>query len=253
MIRKFPVDEQAISVFGFSSGGYGVWSMGRAFPGRFSALIPVSCNPHRDMQKYVVNSNTAVWTFNCATDGGVVLPRIEEEISSIHNKGGTAFMTTYDAGGHQIWRNALLETPLVDWLLWVRRDASPDRVPFGDNTAKRSRNDHYMLFEFPLYLCGMALCLGPLVVIGFEKVVEYDARCKQRGTEALAAHKRDINSFRIWTDTNARKAELRFMGFENGDAKFVSRSGQNFSMAISSLSEDDRRLLADIAPSAQWR
>lgn len=254
-IKKYPVDEQAISVFGFSSGGYGVWSMGRAYPGRFAALIPVSCNPHRDMHKYVVNYETSVWTFNYSKDGGVVLPRVQEEIEGIHNKGGTAYMTTFESGGHQVWRNALLETPLIDWLMWVRLDSSPYRVPYWDNTPERSDNDFFMLFIFPLYLSGILLFLGPLVVIGFEKMIELESRSKSydssldRGADeedAVSVPVTNLDEFRIWTDsTNTQKAELKFLGFEDGKVKFISRDGKSFTMDMISLSQADQLLLRD--------
>jgi predicted esterase len=171
VIRCYPVDEQAVSVFGFSSGGYGVWSMGREFPGRFAALIPISCNPHKNMYKYVVDSHTAVWTFNNAGDSGIVHSRVREEIEQIHHKGGIAYMTTFETKGHEAWRNALLETPLIDWLMWIRRGSSPERIPYGLNPPERPKHQIFTLFMFPFYLCGLLLFVPPIALV-FEKMIK---------------------------------------------------------------------------------
>jgi predicted esterase len=178
VIRRYPVDEQAVSVFGFSSGGYGVWSMGREYPGRFAALIPVSCNPHRNVYKFVVNNGTAVWTFNNAGDGGVVHSRVKEEIEQIHNKGGMGYMTIFDTKGHEAWRNALLETPLIDWLMWLQRNPSPYQLPYGTTPPERSKSEFFTLFVFPFYLCGLLLFV-PILVIAFEKIIEMDMRSEE--------------------------------------------------------------------------
>jgi predicted esterase len=179
VIRNYPVDKQAVSVFGFSSGGYGVWSMGRNYPGRFAALIPVSCNPHRNVYKFTADYGTAVWTFNNAVDRGLVHSRIKEEIEQVHNKNGTAYMTTFDAKGHEAWRSALLETPLIDWLLWIQRNPSPYRVPFWVTPPERSKNDFFMLFLFPFYFCAVLLLFVPISVLAFEKIIEMDERAKR--------------------------------------------------------------------------
>jgi predicted esterase len=174
VIRRYPVDEQAVSVLGFSSGGYGVWSMGREFPERFAALIPISCNPHKNMYKYVVNSGTAVWVFNNAGDKSIVHSRVREEIEQIHDKGGTAYLTTFETNGHEAWRNALLETPLIDWLMWIRRDAPPDRIPYGLSPPERPKHQIFMLFRFPFYLCGLLLFVPPIALL-FEKIIKEEA------------------------------------------------------------------------------
>jgi predicted esterase len=178
VIRNYPVDEQAISVFGFSSGGYGVWSMGREYPGRFAALIPVSCNPHKNVYKFTVNYGTTVWTFNNAGDSGIVHSRVKEEIEQIHNKGGDAYMTTFETKGHEAWRYALLETPLIDWLMRLQRNPSPYRIPYWITPPKRSKNDFFMLFKFPFYLCGLLLFV-PISVLALEKIIEMDERNKR--------------------------------------------------------------------------
>jgi predicted esterase len=178
VICHYPVDERAISVFGFSSGGYGVWSMGREYPGRFAALIPVSCNPHRNVYKFVVNYGTVVWTFNNIGDNSIVYSRVKEEIEQIHNKGGTAYMTTFETKGHEAWRNALLETPFIDWLMWLQRDPSPYHVPYWITPPERSKNDFFMLFIFPFYLCGLLLFV-PIAILTFEKIIEMETRSKK--------------------------------------------------------------------------
>jgi predicted esterase len=182
IIHHYPVDEQAISVFGFSSGGYGVWSMGLEYPGRFAALIPVSCNPHRNVYKFVVNYGTTVWAFNNTGDNSVVFSRIKEEIEQIHNKGGTAYMTTFETKGHDAWRNALLDTPLIDWLMRLQRNPSPYRVPYWITPPERSKNDFFMLFIFPFYLCGLLLFV-PIAALVFEKIIEMDARSEKINDE----------------------------------------------------------------------
>src|SRR5581483_10201565 len=60
--RTFAVDPQRISLVGWSMGGYGAWSLGAAYPQRWSAVVPMSGGG--DPDKVAGLKNTPVWAFH---------------------------------------------------------------------------------------------------------------------------------------------------------------------------------------------
>jgi predicted esterase len=168
VIKNYPVDSGAISVFGISSGGYGVMSIAMKYKGRFATLIPVACNPHKNLHECTVKYNTAIWMFNNTGDKDIVFRRIEEEVKTIHENNGIAFSTSFNDKGHHAWRHALLCTPLIDWILWYQRNPSLYKPPYRTIISQRTGDDFFKLFILPFYISG-TLMLLPLLILATEK------------------------------------------------------------------------------------
>ncbi|MDR2641914.1 MAG: hypothetical protein LBC74_03895 [Planctomycetaceae bacterium] len=255
VIKNYPVDNEAISVFGLSSGGYGVMSIAMKYKGRFATLIPVACNPHKDVYKYTAEHNTAVWILNNTGDKSVIVKRIEEEVKLIHENNGNAYMTNFEDKGHQAWRNAFLHTPLIDWILWYQRNPSPYKPPYGIAIPHRPENEFFKLFSLPLY-ASVALVFLPLLVITTEKTTGFLRKNKIKKTPAVTKpqeikYETTEDGFRTWTDASGNeKVELRLIGFAGTHANFFRRDGKLFKAEMDYFSEEDQIILKNILNNA---
>jgi predicted esterase len=271
VIKNYPIDENAISVFGISSGGYGVMSIARKYHNRFAALIPTACNPHRNLYKDTIEYNTALWMFNNIGDKDIVGKRIEEEVKLIHDNGGNAYMTNFETKGHDSWRYAILETPLIDWLLWYKRNPSPYQPPYNINPPNRT-NSFFKLFVLPIHIGGIVLVL-PLLIVSLETVAKLARRKpntkhesepkpdnenkiietqNQITTESeIPIFETTADGFKIWTDTTGNeKNELLLICFAGTHATFATRKGKLFTAELDYFCEEDKKILHYLLNSA---
>ncbi|MDR1924483.1 MAG: hypothetical protein LBQ66_08910, partial [Planctomycetaceae bacterium] len=259
-------DNNAISIFGISSGGYGVMTMAIKFPGRFATLFPIACNPHRNLHKYTIDHNTALWMLNNAGDKDIVFSRIEEEVEQIHGKNGTAYMTKFDNKGHESWRNALLETPLIDWMLWYERNPSPYKPPYNIIPPNRTEKEFFKLFILPLY-ANCILILLPITMLIIAKITkrtkpkitnkpltepEQKTQNENKTTEPkkkkseTTSRQWSNDGFRIWIDKNGNESEMRLATYSGEKAKFVLRNGKVFAAKLDHFCQEDQEILQEI-------
>ncbi|MDR2438379.1 MAG: hypothetical protein LBE12_03265, partial [Planctomycetaceae bacterium] len=69
VIQNNPIDENCLSLFGLSSGGYGAWQWLLKYPDKFAAAVPTSCGSPDNFQKLAMLKETPIWTFRNKNDG----------------------------------------------------------------------------------------------------------------------------------------------------------------------------------------
>ena len=141
-VREFNGDPDRLYLVGFSLGGYGVWQIAAAHPGKFSALVPVaggvvgtypinpldraaiipsvgdmleSPEPYDAVAKAI--GQTPVWVFHGDKDDSVPVDfsrKIVQALKDAENK-NVKYME-YAGDGHQIFGKAMAEPGLLEWL-----------------------------------------------------------------------------------------------------------------------------------------
>jgi predicted esterase len=116
LLREYPVDENRISACGLSSGSTAAWEFGRMSPRRLAALGACSGNPMDDAkpEEYL---GLSIWAFVNKGDDGVSSEDAIVFVEAINTGGGNAFLSLYDADGHNTWTRALQEEKLIGWLI----------------------------------------------------------------------------------------------------------------------------------------
>jgi predicted peptidase len=141
-VREFNGDPQRLYLAGFSLGGYGVWQIAAANPGKFAALVPVSggvvgerpteprdraaiipevgtmldsSEPYKEVAKAI--GQTPVWTFHGAKDESIPVEFTRTIVQALKDAGNTNVKyTEYPDDGHQIFGKAIAEPGLLEWL-----------------------------------------------------------------------------------------------------------------------------------------
>ncbi len=141
-VKEFNGDVDRMYLAGFSLGGYGVWQIAAAYPGKFAALVPVAGGVvgYRPVEprdraailpavgtmldspepyKAIANAigQTSVWVFHGAKDDAVPVDfsrRIVKALDDAGNK--NVKYTEYADGGHIIIGNAFHEPGFFEWL-----------------------------------------------------------------------------------------------------------------------------------------
>jgi predicted peptidase len=145
--KEFNGDPQRLYLVGFSLGGYGVWQIAAAHPGKFAALVPVaggvvgerpieprdraaiipeigtmldSPEPYREVAKAI--GKTPVWTFHGAKDNAVPVDFTRKIVQALKDAGNPSVKyTEYPDDGHQIFGKAIIEPGLLEWLAEQKR------------------------------------------------------------------------------------------------------------------------------------
>ncbi len=112
---RYQVDENRIYLTGMSLGGYGVWSMAKAYPDRFAAIAPV-CGGGNPNGIEVIKS-VPVWAFHGEKDQRVPLSAGEEMVNALRAAGGNVRFTVYANTGHDSWTETYNNPQLYEWLL----------------------------------------------------------------------------------------------------------------------------------------
>jgi predicted peptidase len=116
LLREFPIDENRISAAGLSSGATAAWEFVRRSPRLLAAIGPCSGNPLRDArpEEYLV---PAIWAFVNRGDATVSTQDATVFVEAINSGGGNAFLTVYNAEGHDTWTRAKRQENLIGWLI----------------------------------------------------------------------------------------------------------------------------------------
>jgi predicted peptidase len=124
--KNIGADAARLYLAGVSMGGYGVWHLAAAHPGRFAALVSVcGGSPLRAGERFkpVAESigRTPVWLFHGAADRVVLPSESRQMAAAIEAAGGDVRYTEYPGVGHNVWTKVLAEKRLMPWLLAQRR------------------------------------------------------------------------------------------------------------------------------------
>jgi len=117
--RDYSVDEDRVYLTGFSMGGGGTWSLAKACPERWAALVPVCGFGNPDWGADLAHIPS--WCFHGAADEVVRVERTREMVEAIKGAGGMIRYTEYPNVGHNSWDLTYETDELYEWLLQQRR------------------------------------------------------------------------------------------------------------------------------------
>jgi predicted esterase len=157
LLREYPIDENRISACGFSSGGTGSWEFGRKSPRKLAALGSCSGNPVREAkpEEYL---GPAIWAFVNTGDRGVPSEDAIVFVDAINTGGGNAFLTLYDAEGHNSWTRAMRDEKLIGWL--ILQSLVQPGPPQGIICRPLTTTQQFTWFWLPLLI--IVACIVPL-------------------------------------------------------------------------------------------
>lgn len=134
--KEFKTDPNRVYLTGLSMGGYGLWAIAAANPGKFAALAPVcgGIRPPRpipvqpgtlDMSSmenpyaFVAQKigKTPVWVFHGGADPVVPVTESQKMVEALKSIGGNVKYTEYEGIGHNSWDKAYAESELYKWML----------------------------------------------------------------------------------------------------------------------------------------
>ncbi|MBI1791366.1 MAG: phospholipase, partial [Acidobacteria bacterium] len=110
-------------VTGQSLGGFGVWALIGAFPGRFAAAVPVCGGGNTRKAPSLVH--LPIWAFHNAGDPVVWVLESRRMIGALRKAGGSPKYTEYPGGLHNSWDRAYHEPELLPWLFALRNSLTP--------------------------------------------------------------------------------------------------------------------------------
>ena len=97
-IERDEVDAHRIYLLGGSMGGTGTWLMASAYPYLFAAVMPVAGNPETADCDRV--ANTPVYTVMGSDDNLMTIPRVNDFVERLKEKGGEVMMEIEEGWGH---------------------------------------------------------------------------------------------------------------------------------------------------------
>ena len=138
---EFHGDPDRVSLVGLSLGGYGVWSLAYASPGRYAAIVSMAGGivppEHMKARLRVLPETLAMddpyaataakvkqipaWLFHGSEDGSVPVTESQRLVAALQKAGGSPRYTEYAGAPHNVWDRAFAEPGLVEWLLAQRR------------------------------------------------------------------------------------------------------------------------------------
>ena len=104
----------------------------------------------------------AIWAFVNKEDAGVSSEDAILFIDAINSGGGDAYLSLYDATGHDTWSRALREEKLIGWLILqsLERPGPPQGMICR---APLTPTQQFMYFGLPVLIitaCAMSLFFG---------------------------------------------------------------------------------------------
>jgi len=129
-VKEFNGDTRRIYLTGISMGGYGVWTLGAANPGKFAALVVIcggvhalsaarrhSTGPDPYVSVAEALGHSPAWIFHGADDPAVPVAQSRRMHDALKHAGGNVRYSEYPGVGHNSWDKAYSEPGLVPWLL----------------------------------------------------------------------------------------------------------------------------------------
>ncbi len=135
-VAEFNGDRTRLYLTGLSMGGYGLWAIAAANPGKFAALAPVCggikppfrvqlpegtpdfnqmADPYGEVAKKI--GNTPTWVFHGAADPVVPVGESQKMVEALKAIGNNVRYTEYEGVGHNSWVRAYAEPGFFKWLL----------------------------------------------------------------------------------------------------------------------------------------
>ncbi len=154
LIQTNPIDTKRQSVFGLSSGGYGVWEWISKEPDRFAAAVPASTGSTRELQKLTALTQTSVWSFRNYKDQDASIESNLAAMRVINNTGGYMKLTQFELDDHTAWRPAMGQSHCFAWMLAQKRGGWFNPPPERNEYKVRSLSNIFFAFFLPLTLAG---------------------------------------------------------------------------------------------------
>ena len=117
LAENYPLDAKRIVLTGYSAGGAGVWYMAARRQERFSAAIPISCNPHADA--FFFEWQVPVYAIHSRKDELVPYQQVEYNIQRLRDRGQQIEFVLLDTPTHDEWQSFV--TPLQAAVPWIRQ------------------------------------------------------------------------------------------------------------------------------------
>lgn len=113
-VQDYRVDPRRVALVGWSMGGYGAWSLGAAYPERWSAVVAISGGG--DPEQVARLKDVPVWAFHGARDALVPVAESRTLVSALQAAGGKVNYTEFPRGGHVIFQETFANENLLRWL-----------------------------------------------------------------------------------------------------------------------------------------
>lgn len=125
------VDENSLYIFGGSMGGTGTWSMLSAYPGLFTAAMPVAGNPSKcDADKV---ASTPVCTVMGTSDRIMSIETTSDFINELNARNCITRFEIEDGWTHEMTCIQSYTTHRLDWVFSHRRNPSGIENPIRDS------------------------------------------------------------------------------------------------------------------------
>jgi hypothetical protein len=252
VIQNNPIDEKRLSLFGLSSGGYGVWRWLLKYPDKFAAAVPVSCSVPHNFQKIVALKQTPIWTFKNQADTKVLVEFIHKAMRIINDSGGFMKLTQFDQGGHVAWRPAMEMCNCFGWMIAQKRGGWFNPPPERNIYTYRSLSNCFFAFFLPLLLAtGIQVFQRTKYCEQFhERITKkpyYKPSAKEKNNDNSNSNDKanDVTKcFYTWTDnTGTKKLKLKLIDVKNGDARFERQDSNIIVTNIIHFCLEDQRIL----------
>lgn len=115
VLKTYSVDPRRVALVGWSMGGYGAWSLGAAYPERWSAVMPLSGGGNPET---VAGLKTVpVWAFHGARDQLVPVSESQRMVQALKDAGGNVSYDELPEAGHEIFAQVFGNEAVLAWLL----------------------------------------------------------------------------------------------------------------------------------------
>ena len=128
ILDDFPIDKNCVSVVGLCSGAQGGWSLLKAKPNFFSAVVAIATTPPNGLSWHEHCNGTSLWAFNNRQDEGVPIEPMRNFVNLVRQSGELAYLTERD-GGHEAHILAMRQDKAIAWL--VKQDRTKITPPPG--------------------------------------------------------------------------------------------------------------------------
>ena len=112
--KRGEVDAHRIYLIGGSMGGTGTWLMASAYPCLFAAVMPVAGNPETGDCNRV--AKTPVYTVMGSEDKLMTIPRVNDFVERLKEKGGEVIMDVENGWGHMQTCTDSYTPQRLDWI-----------------------------------------------------------------------------------------------------------------------------------------
>lgn len=177
--RTYRIDPKRRALTGWSMGGRGTYMLAAAFPGKWSAVLPIAGWADLDLAERL--AKVPLWSFHGTADTLVSFDEDRELIEEIRRSGGRPWFTVLPDEGHYIWRSVYASPAVLEWLSdpgkFAGRGEPPELTP--DRTIELPLAETHGPFVPALELDNaVAIRIGPDLFSDLSQVAEEEIRKK---------------------------------------------------------------------------